>query len=90
LVGVKTYWNRWRYGMSDTPLKSNGKTTHAVLEREFIINYLGKRGYKPEDLYTLNPILRKDVLTRACQYASLKLAEIESCSRFINKLHTFG
>lgn len=73
--------------MCDAPLKSNGTTTHAALEREFIISYLGKRGYRPEDMCALNPILRKDIMTRACYYASLKLAEIESCSRFINKLH---
>ena len=74
--------------MCAAPLDSNGKTTHATLEREFIVDYLGKRGYRPEDLNTLNPILRKEIMTRACRHASLKLAEIESCSRFIKKLHT--
>ncbi len=63
---------------------------HAALEREFIIDYLGQRGYKLQDLKALAPVLRKKVLTQACRYASLKLAEIESCSHFIHKLHYIG
>lgn len=66
------------------------KSFHTSLERELIIEYLEKRGYRPDDLHTLNPILRKEVLVRACRHASLKLAEIESCARFAAKLHTFA
>ena len=62
---------------------------HSALERDLIIDYLRRRGYQPADLLTLNPIMAKDVLTRACRYASLKLAEIEACSGFVNKMHSF-
>ena len=74
-------------GKNTTPTR--GTSIYSTLEKDLINDYLRRRGYQREDLLTLNPILAKDILTRACRYASLKMTEIEACSRFVNKLHSF-
>ena len=57
------------------------------LERHYIVDYLQQRGYALEDLVTLNPLLAKEIMIKACRHASLKLAEIESTSQLIRKIH---
>ena len=64
-----------------------GKAPQSSLERQYIIDYLAVRGYSLKDLKTLPKEKANELMTVACRYASLKLAEIESRSKFIRKLH---
>jgi hypothetical protein len=64
-----------------------GKSIHSTLERQFINDYLSSQGYRAEDLHLLPNGQRRALLAAASRYASLKLAEIESRSRFIDKIH---
>ena len=73
--------------MDDSLKPDDGQAFQSSLEKQFIVDYLNKRGYLPEDLLSLNPILAKEIMIRACRHASLKLTEIESRSHFIQKLH---
>jgi hypothetical protein len=73
--------------MHATPTQYNGKTFQSSLERQFIVDYLTEKGYRMGELQTLPNKLVKELMTAACIYASLRLAEIESRSKFIRKLH---
>lgn len=73
--------------MFNAPDQYVGKAVQSSLERTFIADYLAVRGYKLKDLRILPKELAYELMASACQYASLKLAEIESCSKFIGKLH---
>ncbi len=73
--------------MITTPAQYIGKAVHSSLERQFIVDYLGKKGYTLNEMHSLPDPLAKELMTGACLYASLRLAEIESCSRFIRKIH---
>jgi hypothetical protein len=55
---------------------------HSTLERRFITEFLQEKGYKLEDLQKLPEQEAKKLMRGACQYASLKLAEVESRAIF--------
>lgn len=59
----------------------------STLERKFIQEYLDSKGYKPEDLSGLPEDERERLMREACQYASLKLAEVESRARFRKEIN---
>ncbi len=52
------------------------------LERRFIREYLLEKGYRFADLRSLPKEEAKKLMREACQYASLKLAEVESRAQF--------
>ncbi len=54
----------------------------SALERRFIREYLLDKGYRMEDLPKLPAEEAKKLMREACQYASLKLAEVESRAQF--------
>ncbi len=58
----------------------------SVLERELIGQYLRGKGYRREDLSQLPQEEAKRLMTEACQYASLKLTEIEAKAGFREKI----
>lgn len=67
--------------------KSAAEGPQSALERKFIQDYLESKGIKLEDLSGL-PNDEKELLMReACQYASLKLAEVESRARFRKEIN---
>ena len=59
---------------------------HSVLERKFIREYLLGRGFYLEDVEAMPAEDAKKLMTEACRYASLKLAEMESKAKFRQKL----
>ena len=73
--------------MYTSPTHYVGKGSQSSLERQFIIDYLAVRGYSLKDLNNLPKEKADELMAIACRYASLRLAEIESRSRFIRKLH---
>jgi hypothetical protein len=60
----------------------------SALERNLIRDYLREKGYSLEDLHILPPEVAKNLMKEACQYAALKLAEVESRARFQREIHT--
>jgi hypothetical protein len=76
--------------MITPPTQYIGKAVHSSLERQFIVDYLGEKGYTLKEMQTLPDKLAKKLMAGACLYASLRLAEIESCSQFIRKIHYEG
>jgi hypothetical protein len=58
------------------------KGPESALEKHLVEDYLKTKGYTLEDLYHLTPEDRKALMKEACMYASLKLSELESKSRF--------
>lgn len=52
------------------------------MERMLIEEYLARHGYRLADLHTLPEAKAKALMKEACQYASLKLAQVESTARF--------
>ena len=76
--------------MIGAPTQYIGRSVHSSLERQFIVDYLGEKGYTLKEMHSLPDTRAKELMTGACLYASLKLAEIESCSRFIRKIHIKG
>ena len=58
------------------------KGPQSTLERRFIKEYLHEKGYQLEDLKRLPLEESKQLMTEACRYASLKLAEVESRAQF--------
>lgn len=54
----------------------------SALERHLIKEYLENKGYRLEDLTKLPVDKAKQLMREACQYASLKLAEVESRAQF--------
>jgi hypothetical protein len=75
--------------MNDQSPIYHGKSIQSALERQLIGEFLRRQGYSKEKLQVLPENKKRELLKAASQYASLKLAEIESCSQFIHKLHTF-
>jgi len=59
----------------------------STLERKFIQEYLESKGYKLEDLSRLPNGERELLMREACQYASLKLAEVESRAKFRQEIN---
>ena len=58
------------------------KGPQSALERRFVKEYLHNKGYQLEDLKRLPVEQSKQLMTEACRYASLKLAEVESKAKF--------
>ena len=58
----------------------------SALERELIRQYLQDKGYRREDLRNLPREEAKRLMKEACQYASLKLTEIEAKAGFRRKI----
>lgn len=63
---------------------------HIYLERKLIAEYLADRGYKLGNLEKLPEAQAKQLMKEACRYADLKLAEIESRSKFRKKIQGPG
>ncbi len=59
----------------------------STLERKYIKEYLLEKGYRMQDLRKLPKGKARQLMTEACRYASLKLAEVESRARFQKKIH---
>jgi hypothetical protein len=57
------------------------------LERALIDEYVRGRGYDPQHLDNLSNDERHDLLADASVYASTKLTEVESRSRYFHDLH---
>jgi len=58
----------------------------SALERRFIREYLLDKGYRLEELKKLPEEEAKQLMSEACKYVSLKLAEIESRAKFREKI----
>ena len=58
----------------------------AALEKKYIMEYLGNKGYCLRDLYELSREEARRLMTEACIFASLKLAEVESSAQFVRKI----
>lgn len=54
----------------------------SALEHKLIEEYLGTKGYSWEDLHNLPEDEYHQIMREACQYASLKLTEVESRAKF--------
>jgi len=70
-----------------TPTDNAVKAPQSPLERQLINDYLKSKGYTRQDLLTLPLEEARALMTGACTYASLKLAEIEARSQFRKKIH---
>jgi hypothetical protein len=67
--------------MSDTSIDLNkcaAEGPETALEKQLVADYLRGKGYEMEDLHKLPPEQVTVLMTEACKYASLKLAEIEA------------
>lgn len=69
------------------PIPFQGKSIHAALEKQLIQSYLLEKGYQRKDIKRMPLHRSRELLAEASRYASLKLAEIESRSKFLNKIH---
>lgn len=58
----------------------------SAMEKLLLEEYLYKNGYSLADLDTLPEAEAKRVMTEACQYASLRLAQVESTAHFREKI----
>jgi len=58
----------------------------SVLERELISEYLRGKGYRREDLRKLPREEAKRLMKEACQYASLRLTDIEAKAGFRRRI----
>lgn len=58
----------------------------STMEKMLLEEYLHKQGYTMTDLHTLPEAEARAIMTEACKYASLKLAEVESVSHFREKI----
>jgi hypothetical protein len=58
------------------------------LERLYMGEYLRSKGYSWEDLHKLPPEEEKIIMTEACTYTSLKLAELDARAQFVQEIHT--
>jgi hypothetical protein len=60
----------------------------SALERKLIREYLREKGYSMQDLRKLPREEAKRLMSEACQYAALKLAEVESKAKFRRDIRT--
>ena len=67
-----------------------GEGPQSALEKKFVAEYLEGKGYRQEDLKRLPAEEAQQLMTEACQYAGLKLAEVESKVRFRKNIHYPG
>jgi hypothetical protein len=72
--------------MSTKPTQPAVYAPQSSLERQLISDYLMEKGYRLETLKILPRNQVKKLMTEACTYASLKLAEIEARSQFRRKI----
>jgi thymidine phosphorylase len=70
--------------MVDTGL---GEGQQNALERKYIAEYLQGKGYRREDLVQLPREIARQLMREACQYATLKLAEVEAKGHLRKKIH---
>jgi hypothetical protein len=59
----------------------------AQLERSLIETYLLDRGHDPHVLHTRRDPQAFAILAEAAQYATLRLAELESRAHLVNEIH---
>ena len=71
------------------PTSTTRKLPQSELEWQLITDYLRGKGYTRQDLKKLPKEQAHRLMTEACRYASLKLAEIEARAQFRQKIH-FG
>lgn len=64
------------------------KLPNSILAWQLIQDYLKQRGYRLEKLHELPSDQKKELMTSANLYASMKLAEIEAFSKLRGKIHT--
>jgi hypothetical protein len=72
--------------MSVLPVSFRHRTTQSDLERQLISDYLEEKGFSLADLRNLPREQAQALMAEACQYASLKLAEVESRAQFRQKI----
>ena len=58
----------------------------SVMEKILLEEYLHSQGYSLADLNDLPEAQVKELMTQACKYASLKLAQVESTAHFREKI----
>jgi hypothetical protein len=58
----------------------------SLLERTLITDYLLSQGYLMSDLKELPRQVTKRLMSEACRFAALRLAEIEAKSKFLQKI----
>lgn len=59
----------------------------SAMETMLLEEYLQGKGYKMGDLQHLPEAEVKILMTEACQYASMKLAQVESTAHLREKIH---
>ncbi|HSF79812.1 MAG TPA: hypothetical protein VLA49_01175 [Anaerolineales bacterium] len=59
-----------------------GEGPQSALEKKLIAEYLAGKGYHMDDLQELPDEQARALMQEACHYASLKLAEVESKTKF--------
>ena len=69
------------------PSKYSLVDSKSALERMYIEEYLQGRGLTLRDLQGKHPDEVKKLMVQACSYSSHKLAELESKSKFREKIH---
>lgn len=62
--------------------------TQSVMERMLLEEFLRTKGYRLADLNTLPANEAKALMKAACQYASLKMAQVESTVHFRDKIRS--
>jgi hypothetical protein len=60
--------------------------SHTVLERTLISEYLLCNGYQISDLRELSPEVAISLIREACQFAAIRLAEIEFGDKCLQKI----
>ena len=71
--------------MSETN-KSIRDGPESTMEISLLEEYLRSKGYSFKELCELPEEEAKSLMIEACQYASLKLAQVESTARFRDKI----
>jgi len=64
-----------------------GEGPQNALERKYVAEYLQGKGYRLEDLARLPRDEARQLMREACQYAALKLAEVEAKGHLRKKIH---
>ena len=70
-----------------TPGVGVGEGPQSALERKFVEEYLQGKGYRLGDLAGLPQDEVQRLMREACQYAALKLAEVEAKGHLRKKIH---
>ena len=73
--------------MPDTTIRKFVNLQQSLLEQQLISDYLQTKGYARQDLIALPTEQVHQLMTEACAYASLRLAEINARSQFQRKIH---